>query len=236
MTEAIQAQDYDALVRILKAIGLTPATYRGPNGNLLHVVAAFGPATFIPKLLTDGLDLNEPNNDGDTALHIAARIGRAAVIDQLLVVEGLDDSITNNTGQTPNQVAKNRQIATAIEYARSLYINRKTRELHALVAKGDVVGLQDMFSTHHNRTVLNVNAPDSHGDTILHVAAKMEHSVELIKLCLDLGADPYLKNKKGKLPIEVAKDDAIKTTLRDGNHYSCRLGFYSICSPYDKGR
>lgn len=235
MTEAIQAQNYDSLAKILKGIGLTPATYRGPNGNLLHVVVAFGPPSFIPKLLADGIDVNEPNADGDTALHIAARIGRAAVIDQLLAVEGLDDSITNNLGQTPYQVAKNRQISTAIEYARSLYINRKTRELHALVAKGDTAGLQVLFSSHHNRAVLNVNAPDSHGDTILHIAAKMEHSPELIKLCLELGADPYLKNKKGKLPIEVAKDEVMKNTLKDGSSgCSTTMFLFCICSSYDK--
>lgn len=216
MTEAIQAQDYDELVKILKGIGLSPASYRGPSGNLLHVITAFGPVTFIPRLLADGLDINETNGEGETALHIAARSGRSVVLDQLLANPLIDDTIANAAGLTPYQVAKNRQIATAIEYARSLYINRKTQEMHGMAARGEVDGLRQLLAVNRNRVVLNVNAPDAHGDTILHVAAKLGHPLEFVQLCLELGCDPYLKNKKGKLALELAKDEPVRTALKEG--------------------
>lgn len=219
ITETILAQNYEEMVVMLRSIGLTPSTYRGPSGNLLHVIAQFGPAHFVPRLVHDGVDVNEVNGEGDTALHIAARLGRSAVIDQLLAIEGLDDTIINLAMMTPYQSSKNRQISTAIEYSRSLYINRRTKEMHDLVSCGDVSGLREMFSIRRNKIVLNVNSPDSHGDTILHVAARHDHSAELVQLCIELGADPYLKNKKGKLPIELTKDDSVKNILREGTSY-----------------
>lgn len=215
MTEAIQANDYERLIAVLKAIGLTPSTYRGPSGNLLHIIVALGPAQFISKLITDGLDVNEATADGDTPLHIASRLGRATVLEQLLRVDNLDDTILNNAGLTAFHVAKNRQISTAIEYARSLYINKKTKEMQAMVARGDLQALRQLFSIHRNQVVLNVNSTDAHGDTVLHVASKLEHSVDLIRFLLEQGADPFFKNKKGKLPIELTKDEAIRQVLKD---------------------
>lgn len=197
----------------LRSIGLSPATYRGPGGNLLHIVTLFGPASFISRLVTDGIDVNGQNSEGDTALHIAARSGRSSIIDALLVCPNLDDSITNNADQTPYHVAKTRQIATAIEYSRSLYITRKTKEMHALVVAGQVQGLRNMFENHRNKVVLNIDTPDSHGDTVLHVSAKNDNFA-MVQCCLELGADAYLKNKRGKLPVELAKDEEVKNVLK----------------------
>ena len=213
LTHAIQAMNYDLLCNTLRSIGLSPATYKGPGGNLLHIVTLFGPATFVPKLVADGIDVNEQNIDGDTALHIAARSGRSSIIDALLVCKDIDDSILNNAELTPYQVAKTRQIATVIEYSRSLYITRKTKEMHELVAAGNETGLRNLFSSHRNKVVLNIDTPDVHGDTVLHASAKNDN-LQMIQCCLDLGADAYLKNKKGKLPIELTKDEEIKTVLK----------------------
>lgn len=203
------------MVVALQRIGLTPATYLVPGGNLLHVIASFGVASLIPDLLNAGVKINEQNAEGDTALHVAARNGRLTVLDQLLPRPDLDDTIVNLQGLTPYHVAKNRQISTAIEYSRSIYINQKTREMHKIVAKGDVAALRAFFDNHRNKQVINIDSPDSHGDTILHVASKMDNA-SLVQACLDLGADAFFKNKKNKLPIELSKDDQVKAVLKDG--------------------
>lgn len=214
LTSAIQGGDYPTLVAALQRIGLTPATYLVPGGNLLHVIASFGVASLIPELLKAGVKINEQNAEGDTPLHVASRYGRLTVLDQLLPQPELDDTIVNKQGLTAYHVAKNRQIATAIEYSRSIYINAKTREMHKLVSKGDVAGLKALFENHRNKQVINVDSPDSHGDTILHVAAKHDNA-GLVQACLDLGADAFFKNKKNKLPIELTKDDQVKAVLKD---------------------
>lgn len=208
---------------------MTPATYRGPGGTLLHIITLFGHANFVPKLILDGIDINEQNCDGETALHIAARTGRLSILDVLLADPKIDDSVTNKEGLTPYQIAKNRQIATAIEYARSIFINRKTKEMHGLVARGDLEGFKALFDNHRTKAVLNVDSPDDHGDTILHVAAKLD-DLAMLKLCLEYGADPFVKNKKNKLPIELAKNEQIKTVLKEAPMITSKGGLLSMKS------
>lgn len=214
LTAAIQGEDWEGLCGLLKGIGLSPATYCGPSGNLLHIVTLFGPVSFVERLLAAGVNINEQNGDGDTVLHTAARTGRATFIDVLLTASDLDDTITNEAGCTAHQVAKNRQIATAIEYSRSLYVNRKTKEMHSLVAQGNAAGLRRLFEVHRNRVLLNVDAPDGHGDTMLHIAAKMDDAA-MVRCCLDLGVDAFLKNKKGRMALELAKDDEVRAALKE---------------------
>lgn len=215
MTRAIEKGDFGEICRVLKLIGLSPRTYASASGNLLHVIASFGVASLVSDLLAAGVELNDQNSNGDTPLHVASRIGRASVIDALLVREDLDDTILNKAGKNAYQVAKNRQIATALEYARSIYINRKTNQMHAMASSLDFEGLRNLFDSPRNKVVLSIDAPDSHGDTILHKAAKMDN-LELVKICLDLKADAFFKNKKNKLPVELAKDEQVKALLKDG--------------------
>lgn len=49
----------------------------------------------------------------------------------------------------------------------------------------------------------NVNARGMGDDTPLHDAANNGH-LKVVKYLVECGADPYLKNKKGKMPFDVA--------------------------------
>ena len=57
-------------------------------------------------------------------------------------------------------------------------------------------------STPLHKAVVNSGAPSTKG--------KGKEAIEIIKILLDNGANPNLKNKKGKLPIDYVKKDAIK--------------------------
>lgn len=58
-----------------------------------------------------------------------------------------------------------------------------------------------------------VNVQNKLGDTPLHSAAWKGHS-EAVQLLLDKGARADLKNKEGKLPIDLTKDAEVATLLR----------------------
>ncbi|KAM0789557.1 hypothetical protein ACM66B_000368 [Microbotryomycetes sp. NB124-2] len=51
------------------------------------------------------------------------------------------------------------------------------------------------------------------GTTLLHEAVRRK-DLGLIKLAISKGADVLARDKKGKLPVDLAKDDRIKTVLR----------------------
>jgi hypothetical protein len=53
------------------------------------------------------------------------------------------------------------------------------------------------------------------GTTVLHEAAKRK-DLGIIKLTISKGGDVLARDRKGKIPIDLAKDERIKTVLRQG--------------------
>ena len=89
-----------------------------------------------------------------------------------------------------------------------------TQHMHQLAAKGSEEGLRRLFESSKNRQILNINAPDGTGETILHRAARQDNA-RLVQALLELGADPFVENRKGKMPLELARDEIVKAFLRE---------------------
>lgn len=66
----------------------------------LRRAAADGDITGLRALLTCGADIDDADQEGSTALHLAAEFGREEAV-QLLVDEGADLEACDDTGQTP---------------------------------------------------------------------------------------------------------------------------------------
>jgi ankyrin repeat protein len=64
--------------------------------------------------------------------------------------------------------------------------------------------------------LVDFNASNAQGESILHIASRKGNE-ELVKYCLTLGIDPFMKNRRGKIPFEVAKRPEIKQLLKQGN-------------------
>lgn len=102
---------------------------------------------------------------------------------------------------------------------RSIHIAQVMKEMHQLVKNENVVGFKALFSgkSKRNLHLIDVNTPNSRGESILHEAARRDN-LELVQACLNIGADPFQKNRKGKIPLELTKKDAIKFTLKTGTN------------------
>lgn len=48
------------------------------------------------------------------------------------------------------------------------------------------------------------------------MAAKTENE-EIVKICLRIGVDPFMKNKKGKIAMELAKKPSLRDLLKQGS-------------------
>lgn len=55
----------------------------------------------------------------------------------------------------------------------------------------------------------------SRGTTVIHEAAR-RRDVDMLKLCVARGASLVVRDRKGKMPTEYAKDDAVRAILRQG--------------------
>jgi ankyrin repeat protein len=175
---------------------------------------------FVLSNITHG-DVNTRDREGNAPLHVAAKLGRAPVVGMLLEQDGINDSITNYHGQTPLDVAYTPEIFQQLQLFRSLFVDANIRNIHALVARNDHNALEKILKDPRIRSTLDVNGGElatdpvtiESGGTLLHEAAR-KRDVKLIQMLLLNGADPFRRDRKGKLPQDVTKDDRTRAILK----------------------
>eukprot|EP01111_Echinosteliopsis_oligospora_P015142 TRINITY_DN5883_c0_g1_i1.p1 TRINITY_DN5883_c0_g1~~TRINITY_DN5883_c0_g1_i1.p1 ORF type:complete len:1054 (-),score=281.45 TRINITY_DN5883_c0_g1_i1:378-3302(-) len=120
----------------------------------------------------------QPNEDGETPLHIAACTGNYHMV-ALLLQHSAPLGIRDATGWT------------AVHHAASAGYDMVIR-----VMADSCVQLQ-------GEAIKAVHAADADGNTALHMACEKGFQEIACRLLL-LGADPFLKNRNGKTPIQLA--------------------------------
>lgn len=104
-------------------LGVNPHTaYTEKRTHLIHIAAEQGFLLLLSLLFERSVDIDTPDAEGNTALHLAARTGKREMIDTLLD-HGADGKRTNQQGQTPAQVAM-----AAEHHELAKYIEQKRRE------------------------------------------------------------------------------------------------------------
>lgn len=111
----IKEGDYDKLFILFGKSPENLRNYSSSMGNLLHLAVLFGCKSLFEALLTLNINVNDTNADGNTPLHLAAKLGRQDIVDALLEMDGIDDTVVNEDGKTALDLAKTKQIANTIE-------------------------------------------------------------------------------------------------------------------------
>ncbi|KAI0366393.1 apses-domain-containing protein [Pilatotrama ljubarskyi] len=184
----------------------------------------------IPEILINPPPDFDPNmaidDDGHTALHWAAAMGRIRIV-KLLLTAGADIYKVNKAGQTA--------LMRSVMFANN-YDVRKFPELYELLHKSTLnIDNSNRTVFHHivdvamskgkthaaryyMETVLQrlsdfpqeladiINFQDEDGETALTMAARCR-SKRLVKLLLDHGADPKIANKDGKNAEDYILED-----------------------------
>lgn len=134
--------------------------------------------------LTGSID--EPVEDGDTALHLTCLYGHLACV-QLLLERGANIEANDEDGAIP---------------------------LHDACAGGFTEIVQLLLSRANDAEHIKrmLESVDSEGDTPLHHAARGEH-VEVIRLLLSNGASPTKANLYGKAPADLPEQEAARRLL-----------------------
>ncbi|WEW59887.1 hypothetical protein PRK78_005368 [Emydomyces testavorans] len=190
--------------------------------SILHLAVQCAEPQVVEYVLSNSdVDINARDHDGNTPLHLAAQLGRLSVVKDLLDRPNINDSIANYHGQTPLDLARTPEIFQQLQLCRSLFVDSKTREIQCLVAQGDYEKLERLLSEPRVQGTVDVNSLDLvvdrttsfTGGTLLHEAARKKDS-KLIQILLMNGADPFRRDKKGKLPQDVTKDDRTKAIVK----------------------
>ncbi|KAJ6531434.1 Oxysterol-binding protein-domain-containing protein [Mycena vulgaris] len=169
-----------------------------------------------------------PPGSGTTALHLAAALGRADIVNLLLEQDGVDDTLCDCDGRSARDVARGKEVVRVIDDSRA-FLNASYRSLlrsyilsplptatqsqagspqatqpsPALIAL-----LSSPRAAHINLSYLD----DASGSALLHEAAR-RRDLRLIELAVRAGADVFARDKRGKLP-GGGRDEKVKVFLR----------------------
>ncbi|CAK7229670.1 hypothetical protein SCUCBS95973_007301 [Sporothrix curviconia] len=192
--------------------------------TVLHLAIQCAEFPVVEYVLSDGagvLDVNARDKDGNTALHLAAAQGRTQVVRLLLEQKDINDALPNAQGRLPLDVARNPEIFQLLQLSRSLFAERKVNEVQDLIARCEYKTLAQVLEEPRLKTVLDINSTEfasdpvtiQNGGTLLHEAARRKNT-QLIQVLLLHGADPFRRDRRGKLPQDVTKDDVTRAMLK----------------------
>lgn len=236
--QALQSGDTAAIQKAIKDADEETASGRTTSGvasnsttdknailRLAVQIAEPGVFEFVLSNIVTSSDpsagINAKDKDGNTPLHLASKLGRPSVVRMLLQQPGINDALANYKGETPLEVAKSPEIFQQLQLFRSLSVDADIRTIHDLVVKADYDGLEKMLKDPRVRTTISVNdgqlatdpTTQASGGSLLHEGAR-KRDIKLIQLLLLNGADPFQRDRKGKLPQDVTKDDRTRAILK----------------------
>jgi ankyrin repeat protein len=208
----------------ISSINSPAATGGLDDTSILHLAIQCAELPVVEYVLSDGagtIDINARDKDGNTALHLAASQGRGHIVRTLLDQPGINDSIPNHQGRLPLDLARTPDIFQQLQLSRSIFVDSQIKEVQGLVARGEYKKLSEVLDEPRLKTVLDINGGEfasdmttiQSGGTLLHEAAR-KRNIELIKVLLLNGADPFRRDRRGKLPQDVTKDDATRAMLK----------------------
>ena len=155
----------------------------------------------VVRLLDKGADINDRDENGETAMHIATRIGRFSMVKTLLIYDP-DLTIENKKGYTPLAIAIHYNHIKSIQALVRIQKNRKTAvrhpDLHRVAMLGDVNRLKAVLDHHR------VDAPDAKGRTALQLAAREGH-IAAVRFLVGRGANPNHVDKEGRNVLYFAR-------------------------------
>ena len=211
---------------ILKTIHESKSSVGSPHvlagTTILHLAIQCAEPQVVDFVVSNSgdLDINATDREGNTPLHLAAQLGRLPIVKHLLEQPEINDAITNHQGRTPIDLARTPEIFQHLQLARSIFVDQKVREARRLVVQNDYKKLEGLLVEPRVEGCLDVNALElvtdqitaQSGGTLLHEAARKK-DIQLAQILLMHGADPFRRDRGGKLPQDVTKDDKTRGIL-----------------------
>ncbi|KIW86700.1 uncharacterized protein Z519_12686 [Cladophialophora bantiana CBS 173.52] len=222
--EILRGKDSAAISRaISESIPSSSNPQPIPGTTILHLAIQCAEPQVVEHVIREGkgLDVNAQDKEGNTALHLAAQLGRAPIVRDLLEIPDINDAIANRQGKLPIDLARTPEIFQQLQLARSIFLDDKIKEIHAALVQGDYKKFEAVLMEPRVEGTLDVNALElptepatvQSGGTLLHEAARKK-DIQLAQILLLHGADPFRRDRKGRLPQHVTQDDRTKAILK----------------------
>lgn len=188
----------------------------------LHLASLYGNPESVKSLLAGGANINIVDNDGNTPLHITALYENHENLDEILKGNPDIDAVNNN-GYTPlllavQQLENEKVVEHLLLHGADVNITDRTKKNALLVS---VYSNRKEYIGIFLSKGMDINSQDEDGNTSLHYPLRnvlrnkmfLSFSKEIVNLLIDAGADPYIKNKEGKSPMDLATESGEKELI-----------------------
>ena len=156
------------------------------------------------------------NDDGNTALHLACKVDKPAVVKYLLKHGHCNVTVKNLRNELPLELTTN--IDTI-----SLLIEHGATIAPELVLK--FAGKESIPNDRLTQLMWNPNIANSDGNTALHLACQVDQQDTVNLLLSQTPCDPNIKNKNDEVPLQMTTNsDIIKDLIRYGAQTSMMYG------------
>lgn len=214
----LKETDSDNSADLLKLLQSIPAP--APDAHKptpLHLAVRCAKPSVFPFVLEHRPDdLNIQDGLGQTPLHIASALGRSDLVSVLLAQPNIDDGIADNASRTCFELAATPEVSRLIQTSRSQLNANYVDLLTTYVAHGQAEPLVACLQKPRARCIdfsaRTVSAPTA-GTTVMHEAAR-RRDLDLLKLAHQKGADVLVRDSKGKVPMDLAKDDKTRAWFK----------------------
>ena len=193
----------DADIDALNTQGQTP----------LHLASLYGNPESIRLLLAEGADMGIDDRQGNTPLHIAALYRNHQNLEEILKGNPDIDPV-NDEGNTPlllavRQMENEEVIGQLLLHGADANITDRTGKNALLLSVSS--NRKEYIGIFLSKGI-SIRSQDEDGNTVLHYPMHnvlrnkmfLPLSKEIAKILMDEGADPYIKNKEGKSPMDLA--------------------------------
>jgi ankyrin repeat protein len=188
----------------------------------LYVASIYGNPESIKPLLANGAKIDIRDADGNTPLHVAVLYRNPENLEEILKVNPDIDTI-NEGGYTPLHLAvqrpdNERAIELLLQQGADMNIHDPAGRNALLVSVGSH---QKEYIELLVSNGIDINSQDNEGNTALHYPLMnvlknklyLPYSKEIIKILMREGADPHIRNKEGKSPMDLAEKSEEKELI-----------------------
>lgn len=226
LLDALRSGDTSRTKEIMTELLMTKNTTQTTDiiqlkGQVLHYAVQIAPLPLIQYLVQNAdefnININSQDPDGNTPLHLAALLSRLEVVKYLLSLPNINDTIVNLKKKQPVEVCKDLDIAQLMQFERAKFVESVAVALRNYFSKRDFDNLENLLVSNPRASeLLDINGADPEtGNTVLHEFI-MKEDLQMCDWILKHGGDPFKRDKRGKLPIDLIpnKNEPLKKLLK----------------------
>ena len=163
-----------------------------------------GKLDIVKQMMTGGIDINTTDENGTTPLMIASFEGHEPLVTYFIDM-GADLMKKDYRGKIALDYAvQNEKYEIAGLLKEACENEKRNPRIFQIIQKGNVNHLKQLIEWG-----IYVNVENEAGETPL-MGSVLKNDLEMMKLLLESGADPFLQNKKGEGVLDlIGKSDAI---------------------------